>query len=518
MTKVSRFLTLTGLTAAVLLPAYAQQPPDSVVSDASLNTAMGTGALSVLDVPDGGASNTASGANALHFNTVGFQNVADGTNALYSNTQGTGNVAVGVNALQNNVWGDQNTAIGIDALFTSVSGQSNTAVGSLTMYGNSTGSWNSAYGASALSSNTIGSFNTGLGSAALGANTTGNYNTAVGGWALRDNTTGNYNTAVGYNALLYSTTGIDNSALGYEALYSNTGTSNTAVGYKAVYTNTTGIGNLGSGAFALYANTTGSYNVGEGDEALLHNSDGASNTAIGRNALFANTTGSENIALGEGAGYALTTGNNNIDIGNQGVDGESATIRIGAPGTQTATYIAGISTTHVTGSTVIVTSSGQLGVLASSERYKTAIASLGSDSEKVFDLRPVTFKLKSEPHGAKQYGLIAEEVDKVYPDLVIRDQEGAVQGIRYDELAPILLKVVQQQKRSLGQEEKLVTEQGRQLHDLQQQFDQFRRQYLVHETESCGPRAVLGGPQPIPGARYLPAVDTPGADSIFSPR
>jgi hypothetical protein len=101
---------------------------------------------------------------------------------------------------------------------------------------------------------------------------------------------------------------------------------------------------------------------------------------------------------------------------------------------------------------------------------------LGSDSDKVFDLRPVTFKLKTEPRGAIQYGLIAEEVDKVYPDLVIRDQAGAIQGVRYDELAPILLKVVQQQRQVLGKEEKLLAKQGKQLRELQKQFEQFRRQ------------------------------------------
>jgi hypothetical protein len=271
--------------------------------------------------------------------------------------------------------------------------------------------------------------------------------------------------------------GIDNAAFGYEALYASRGSTNTAMGYKSAYSTTTGIDNLSSGAYALYANTTGNYNVAEGDEALLHNNEGAGNTAIGRNALYANTTGSNNIALGEAAGYALTTGNANIDIANQGVEGESGTIRIGTPGTQTTTYIAGINTTHVTGSAVVVTANGQLGVLASSERYKTAITPLGSDSDKVYDLRPVTFKLRTEPHGAKQYGLIAEEVDRVYPDLVIRDDTGTIQGVRYDELAAILLNVVQNQKRLIGQQEKLLSAQGKQLQDLQRQFDQFRRQY-----------------------------------------
>jgi hypothetical protein len=143
----------------------------------------------------------------------------------------------------------------------------------------------------------------------------------------------------------------------------------------------------------------------------------------------------------------LTHGSNDIDIGNQGVAGESGTVRIGSAGNQVATYIAGIENAKVTGSAVYVTAGGQLGVLASSERYKTAIAPMGTDTEKLQRLRPVSFHLKSDPKGAVQYGLIAEEVAKVYPELVIRDAAGKIQGVRYDELAPMLLNEVQKQQR-----------------------------------------------------------------------
>jgi hypothetical protein len=152
--------------------------------------------------------------------------------------------------------------------------------------------------------------------------------------------------------------------------------------------------------------------------------------------------------LGANAGYNLTSGSNNIDIANQGIAGDSGVIRIGAVNTQLKTYVAGIENAKVTGSVVYVTSSGQLGVLASSERYKTAIAPMaGTSTEKLQQLRPVSFRLKTDPNGTVQYGLIAEEVDKVYPELVIRDEAGKIQGVRYDELAPMLLNEVQKQQR-----------------------------------------------------------------------
>jgi hypothetical protein len=163
-----------------------------------------------------------------------------------------------------------------------------------------------------------------------------------------------------------------------------------------------------------------------------------------------NTTGSNNIAEGYQAGYNLTTGSNDIDIGNVGVAGEDNTIRIGTKGTHKATVIAGIISSKITGSAVYVTTTGRLGVLASSERFKTAIAPMGSDTAKLGQLRPVTFHLKTDPQGALQYGLIAEEVAKVYPELVIRNESGRIDGVRYDELAPMLLNEAQRQQQKIA--------------------------------------------------------------------
>jgi hypothetical protein len=132
------------------------------------------------------------------------------------------------------------------------------------------------------------------------------------------------------------------------------------------------------------------------------------------------------------------------------VAGEANSIRIGARGTQKATFIAGIYGTPVSGNAVMVSATGKLGVAVSSERYKTAVAPMGSDTAKLEQLRPVSFHLKSEPHGALQYGLIAEEVAKVYPELVIRNESGRIDGVRYDELAPMLLNEVQQQQTKMA--------------------------------------------------------------------
>jgi hypothetical protein len=173
---------------------------------------------------------------------------------------------------------------------------------------------------------------------------------------------------------------------------------------------------------------------------------GNNNIGFGYQTLYEDTSGSNNIAMGYQSAYYVQSGSNTIEIGNAGTQADNNLIRIGTQGTQTTTYVAGISDAQVTGSAVYVTSAGQLGVLASSERYKIAIAPIGKDSRKLEQLRPVRFRLKTDPNGATQYGLIAEEVNKVYPELVIRDDKGKIQGVRYDELAPLLLNEMQKQQ------------------------------------------------------------------------
>jgi hypothetical protein len=339
-----------------------------------------------------------------------------------------------------------NTAEGTDALFSLTTGTDNTALGFNALYSNTTGGFNTATGSLALVSNTTGIRNTANGFAALSSNTTGERNTATGRAALANNTTGNDNTADGHNALIFNSTGIQNTATGGFALvFNTTGNQNTADGYAAMLFNTTGDQNTASGYFAVYQNTTGNNNTGTGYSALLNN-----------------TIGNQNIALGNFAGSNLTTGDNNIDIGNPGVAGEANTIRIGTLGTQTATYIAGImGKTVPRGTPVFINVNGQLGTVTSSARFKDEIKPMDKASEAILALKPVTFRYKKEldPDGTPQFGLVAEEVEKVNPDLVARDSEGKVYTVRYEAVNAMLLNEFLKQHRTLQELKSIVAKQ-----------------------------------------------------------
>jgi hypothetical protein len=242
---------------------------------------------------------------------------------------------------------------------------------------------------------------------------------------------------------------------GDRALYSNTtGGQNTATGYQALNSNTTGFDNTANGFEALTFNTTGFSNTANGDYALQSNTTADGNTADGFGALQ-NNTGGFNIALGYHAGVNLTTGIDNIDIGNEGVAGDSETIRIGIDGFQTATFIAGISGTAVSGTIVVVDSNGQLGVAPSSERFKDEIKPMDKASEAILSLRPVTFRYKKniDPKGAPQFGLVAEQVEKVNPDLVVRDAQGEIYTVRYEALNAMLLNEFLKEHRKVQAEE-----------------------------------------------------------------
>jgi hypothetical protein len=258
-------------------------------------------------------------------------------------------------------------------------------------------------------------------------------------------------------------------------MHSNTtGSYNTASGYEALESNTIGTYNNASGYLALHDNTSGAQNSASGVQALFGNRSGNFNTASGTDALYSNTTGSSNIAEGYKAGYNLTTGSNNIDIGNLGVAADGGTIRIGTAATHKATFIAGIYGTAVTGSAVVVSSTGQLGVTVSSERYKTSIAPMGSETVKLDRLRPVSFKLKSDATGTRQYGLIAEEVAKIYPELVIRDEKGRIDGVRYDELAPMLLNEAQKEQHRIAAQDAEIRDLKKQQLRTQQQMAELK--------------------------------------------
>jgi hypothetical protein len=266
-------------------------------------------------------------------------------------------------------------------------------------------------------------------------NTTGKYNTVVGYLALYNNTNGGWNTAIGDQALHNNTSGSDNTAVGYWALY----------GYEA-------------------SDGAGVNNTAIGYEALVSNDDGRENTAVGVGALGDNINGNDNIAIGYSAGQQIT-GNNNIDIGNSGVSGDSSTMRIG--GSQTKTFISGISgTTIPNGVPVFVNSSGQLGAVTSSARFKQNIRSMGDESSVLLSMRPVAFQYKTEidSQGTPQFGLIAEEVDKVAPGLVARDDQNRIFSVRYEAVNAMLLN-------EFLKEHRKVTEQEAQLKTMKQETD-----------------------------------------------
>jgi hypothetical protein len=301
-----------------------------------------------------------------------------------------------------------------------------------------------------------------------------NENTVLGDDALLNNT-GSANTAIGFNALYSNTTGIENTANGVNALYNNTaGNDNTAVGDNALFGNTSGNVNTAIGANSLQQNTTGINNAAMSVHALYSNTTGDNNTAIGANSLIQNTTGSSNIALGSSAGQNLTTGNNNIDIGNLGAAGDSKTIRIGTKETHRHTIIAGISGANVpTGVAVIVDSSGHLGTTTSSARFKEATKPMDKASEAILALKPVTFHYKKDldPDGIPQFGLVAEEVEKVNPDLVARDEQGKPYTVRYDAVNAMLLNEFLKEHRKVENQESRMQEQEATIARQQRQIE-----------------------------------------------
>jgi len=296
-------------------------------------------------------------------------------------------------------------------------------------------------------------------------------NTAEGQNALLSLTTGVNNTAVGWFSLKSNRNGQLNTAVGAGTLFSMVHASrNTAVGGAALFSDTNGEDNTAVGALALWSNTTGNLNTAIGDNALVSNTVGFQNTAVGGGgALFDNQTGNYNIALGYAAG-TRTTGSNNILIGDTGLEGESNTIRIGGDGfggdPQTAAFIAGISGTAVVGDAVVVDGNGQLGTVASSARFKKNIKPMDKTSEAILALKPVSFQYRSDSKGTPQFGLIAEEVAKVNPDLVVRNRNDEIYSVRYEAVNAMLLneflkehRTVQDLKSTVAKQEATIAQQ-----------------------------------------------------------
>src|SRR5437667_4370553 len=326
-------------------------------------------------------------------------NTAEGTSALFSLTTGSGNTATGFKALVSDTTGFGNTATGHSALFSNTTGFSNTATGN-----------------GALFSNTTGEGNTAIGQAALSINTTGVANVAVGAGALAANTNSASNTAVGTNALIANTTGSENTAIGDEALTISNGTNNSALGH-----------------FVLFRNTTGNFNSAVGDEAL-----------------FSNTTGSLNIAIGKDAGDNIITADNAICIGSN------------LPGANVSNScfignIRGVTTTNSDAIPVLIDSAGQLGTASSSRRFKSEIKPMDQASESILALKPVTFNYKSDKTKTPQFGLIAEEVAEVSPNLVVRDKNGEIYTVRYDAVNAMLLNEFIKEHRKVEEQQATIT-------------------------------------------------------------
>lgn len=317
-----------------------------------------------------------------------------------------------------------------------------------------------------------GDFNTFLGLNAGNFTMTGDFNTGIGRSALSVNTLGSFNTATGAFALQVNTSGADN----------------TANGEAALNRNTTGFGNTATGSLALANNSIGNLNTAAGGAALFANTSGDANTAVGVNALGQNE-GTNNIGIGFDAGLNLTIGSNNICIGNNGVANESETIRIGTAGIQTATFIAGISgTTSSQGVGVFVNGSGQLGTMTSTRRLKEDIREIAGESDGLMRLRPVAFRYKPQidPTGLVQYGLIAEEVADVYPDLVVYDRDGRPETVRYHLVNALLLNEVQKQHRTAEALEKTIEQQKRTIDRERAEIDGLKARLSRLEARLLG--------------------------------
>ncbi len=326
-----------------------------------------------------------------------------------------------------------------------------TAEGCNALAGLTTGAGNTGVGWFALFSAGASNFNTGIGGGALVLNT-GDSNTAVGAAALLLNTTGENNTAVGTDALVFNAVGFNNTAVGFFALENNTssgntglGSGDTTVGVLSLSANIHGDLNTAVGLAALQ-NTVNSDNTAVGAGALSLNTIGAGNTAVGHSALHDDVIGGSNTAIGSGALEHALAGFN-IGVGpNAGsaVVNSHDVICIGSPGAEVNDScfignIRGVTTDLNDAVAVLIDSAGQLGTMSSSQRFKKDIKPMETTSDSILSLKPVTFHYKSDKSNTPQFGLIAEEVAKVNPNLVVHDKDGQIYTVRYEAVNAMLL-------------------------------------------------------------------------------
>jgi len=406
-------------------------------------------------------------------------NNGEGIGVLVSRTGGIWNTGTGFEALNHLTAGNQNTATGFRALNSDVNGGYNTGTGVLSLFSNTSGFFNSATGAYSLANNT-----------------TGLRNTANGYTALYRNADGTDNTAAGFAALYHNTTAAFNCAFGEQALFNNLKAwTNNAFGVQALFNNLTGETNNAFGTGALFANTEGESNNAFGHLALESNVDGVWNNAFGFNALDSNVSGSFNTAIGDSAGLDID-GDGNVCIG-EGVFGES--------GANDSTYIRNINTTAqpivagVDGVTVDLTT-GRLGHGVSSQRYKEQIKPMDKASEMLFSLKPVTYRYKKEidPKQTLDFGLIAEEVAKVSPELAIRDAKGQVSNVRYNAINAMLLNEFLKEHQQVAEQQATIAELKSTVAQQQKGMDVLTAQLKEQATQIQKVSAQIEMSRPVP--------------------
>jgi hypothetical protein len=327
--------------------------------------------------------------------------------------------------------------------------------------------------------------NTSFGVGALPGNAGGDFNSAFGFQALHVNLVGHDNTATGAGALFANAGGDFNTATGRLALANNlAGAFNTAIGNQALFSNNNGRFNTASGDLALFSNTSGSANTASGDSALKANLSGSGNTASGYQALLNKTTGNDNVAIGSNSGSNVTTASNVTCLG----------ASVGGANVNNTTWIGnvfGVTTQNATTAPVVVSADGQLGTVASSERFKKDIATMDKASEAILALRPVTFHYKADTKSTPQFGLVAEEVAKVNPDLVMRDKNGEIHTIRYDAVNAMLLNEFLKEHDAFVQEQRKVQRLEKQVEKLaaglRKVSDQLEQSKAMPQTVATNP-------------------------------
>jgi hypothetical protein len=362
----------------------------------------------------------------------------------------------------------------------------------------------------ALYKNINGIRNTADGTGALLHNNS-SYNTATGWAALVNNTTGAANTADGAQTLYFNTTGTQNTAVGAGALLHNNADSNTATGWAALFNNTTGGDNNAVGVNALRANTSGFFNNVHGRNALL-SSNGNENNAMGDDAMIANTTGSHNTAVGDDALDNNVDGNSNVAIGDEAGTGLGASVNnciaIGVPGAgsfaafDNTCFIGSIFNQPVsdvgTQEAVFVDQFNVVGICASYRRFKHDIQPMDKASEAILALKPVTFKYNADKNGRTQYGLIAEEVATVNPDLVVQHKDGEISTVRYEQVNAMLLNEFLKEHKKVQNLEATVAQQQKGMKvltaQLKEQATQIQKVSAQLEVKQPAPKVVRNNP------------------------